>query len=277
MDYQRISLHQEKRILTVTFDNPPINLMDAEMFNDLDRLGRWLETDEELNVVIFRSANPQFFIAHADLEMLDVTYKGMDPVASYPSNHQQIVDRFRTLPQATIACIEGIARGGGSEFVMALDMRFGAIGRAILCQPEVSVGFPPGCGGTQRLPRLVGRSNALEAILGCGDFSAEEAARIGWLNRALPADEIGPFIDRLAARIASFSRPAIVTAKLAIDASTQPMRDGLREELQAFLIAFASDESRRRVAFALQNPLPPEFEAGPIEDLLLAMASPEVG
>ena len=80
----------------------------------------------------------------------------------------------------------------------------GAIGRAILGQPEVAVGILPGGGGTQRLPRLMGRSRALEVVLGCEDFDAELAERYGWINRALPAAEIGPFVERLARRIAAW-------------------------------------------------------------------------
>lgn len=274
--FHTLRLDRNDAIGIVTIDHPPLNLMDIALIEDLDRLGRWLEADDSLNVVIFQSANPSFFIAHADLAMLDGMPRSIGPKSLQPSGHQQIVDRFRTLPQVTIAKIEGIARGGGSEFLMALDMRFGALGGAVMSQPEVALGFPPGCGATQRLPRLVGRGNALEAILGCGDYSAKDAARIGWLNRALSAGELGPFVDRLAARIAGFPRVAVVAAKSAIEASTGPLRDGLCEEFQAFRIAYATPDAQLRVERAMHRGFQTvALEAGELDDWLHELARPD--
>ena len=102
------------------------------------------------------------------------------------------------MPKATIAVIEGRVGGGGSELALSCDMRFAALGRAVFNQPEVALGILPGGSGTVRLPRLVGRSRALEVILGCDDVPAELAERWGWVNRALPPDELWPFVDRLA-------------------------------------------------------------------------------
>jgi len=103
-----------------------------------------------------------------------------------------IGERFRNMPKVTIAKIEGRARGGGNEIALAMDMCFAAVGKAIFGQPEVAVGLVPGGGSTQRLPRLIGRGRALEVLLGCDDFSAELAERYGYINRALPADELTP-------------------------------------------------------------------------------------
>src|SRR5262249_56370619 len=124
-----------------------------------------------------------------------------------------MVGRCRTLPWATTAAIGGRARGGGREFVLSLDMRFGAIGRCVLAQPEVALGILPGGSGTQRLPRLLGRGRALEAILGCEDFDAVLAEHYGWINRALPAAEPRPFVGAPPHRLASFPREALTLAK----------------------------------------------------------------
>ncbi len=134
----------------------------------------------------------------------------------------------------TIAQIEGRARGGGSELALSLDMRFAAIGRAVLAQPEVALGIIPGGGGTQRLGRLLGRGRALEAVLGCDDFDAETAERYGWVNRALPADEIGPFVEQLARRIASFPALGVRCAKQAVEAAMPSPLDGLLAEARAW-------------------------------------------
>ncbi|WP_188062828.1 enoyl-CoA hydratase/isomerase family protein [Sphingobium sp. KCTC 72723] len=260
-------------IATVTIDNPPLNLLDAVLFADLDRLGQWLESDTDLRVVVFESANADFFIAHADLEMLEGLSRTIQPRLSQPSPHQQTIERFRTLPQVTIGKLEGIARGGGSEFLLALDMRFGALDRAILGQPEVALGFPPGCGATQRLPRLVGRAHALEAILGGGDYDAQDAARIGWLNRALPANELGDFIDNLARRIASYPRMAIMAAKSAIDTSAPTLREGLCDEFQAFHVAYGSDDAQLRMKRAMARGFQTKaVETVPLESWLVALS-----
>jgi enoyl-CoA hydratase/carnithine racemase len=164
-----------------------------------------------------------------------------------PSLFQQMVDRFRTMPKATIALIEGICRGGGSEFVLSMDMRFAALGKAALAQPEVAVGIIPGGSGTQRLPRLMGRGRALEVILGCEDFSAEQAERYGYVNRALPAEELRPFVENLAYRIASFPAEAIARAKAAVLAAEPPMAPGLTEEARLFDESAATPAARERM------------------------------
>jgi len=138
------------------------------------------------------------------------------------------------MPKATIGLIEGRARGGGSEFLLSLDMRFGALGRAVLAQPEVALGIIPGGSGTQRLGRLAGRARALEIVLGCDDFDATTAAAYGWLNRALPRAELRAFVDRLAARIASYPRDAVRLAKEAVDASAPDVVAGLLAEQTAW-------------------------------------------
>ncbi len=114
------------------------------------------------------------------------------------------------------------ARGGGSEFLLSLDMRFAAIGRPVLSQPEVALGILPAGGGTQRLPRRYGRARAAETIFGCEDFDAELAERYGWWNRALPPGELAPFVDRLAGRMAAFPPEAIALAKQGINAADPP-------------------------------------------------------
>jgi enoyl-CoA hydratase/carnithine racemase len=151
------------------------------------------------------------------------------------------------MPKVSIAKIEGRARGGGSEFVLSLDMRFGALGRAILGQPEVGVGIIPGGSGTQRLPRLMGRSRALEVVLGCDDFPADLAERYGYINRALPPDEIGPFVERLAYRIAGFPAQAIALAKASVLSAELPTVEGLIEEAHFFNQSVATDAAQKRM------------------------------
>jgi enoyl-CoA hydratase/carnithine racemase len=245
--YSTLRVRVDDGVAFATIDNPPINLLDLGLIGDLDGLGRELEQARDIRVVVFDSADEEFFIAHADVELIQRLPREVPPKAESLTGFHAMVDRLRTLPQATIACIEGRARGGGSEFVLSLDMRFGALGHAVLGQPEVALGILPGGSGTQRLPRLIGRSRALEVILGCGDFPADIAERYGYLNRALPPDQLRPFVQRLARRIASFPTEAIRLAKQAVLEADKDVVGGLIEEAHLFNQTLATPEAQRRM------------------------------
>jgi enoyl-CoA hydratase/carnithine racemase len=235
-------------VARVTIDHPPINLFDLELMQAFDEVGRRLEADPEVRVVVVDSADPDFWIAHADVNLIlalpgDVPSEPDGRVGWFTS----VVERFRTMPKATIAVVEGRCRGGGSELALSMDMRFGALGRTVIGQPEVPLGILPGGSGTQRLPRLVGRARALEVVLGGGDVDAETAERWGWLNRALPPGELRPFVDDLAARIAASPPEAVALAKQAVDAALPPPEPGLVLEQHLFRRLAAGDEARRRM------------------------------
>ncbi len=251
-DYACLRVRRDRGVAFVTIDHPPINLFDLALIQDVNRLGLELEQDDDVRVVVFRSANPDFFIAHADVRLIQGLPTAAAPKPTSLGLFHAMVDRFRTMPKATIAQIEGITRGGGSELVLSLDMRFGALGRAVLAQPEVALGIIPGGSGTQRLPRLIGRARALEVILGCDDFDAALAERYGYLNRALPPEELGPFVERLAYRIASFPQEAIALAKAAVNAAELPTFEGLLEEADCFNRALGTEAARTRMARFLE-------------------------
>ena len=248
MPYEELSLLKtrlDRGVLFVTIDNPPINLFDLPLMQQMNALGKEVEADEGVRVVVFDSANPEFFIAHADVNAILSMPAEAPPKPGRPGPFQAMVDRFRTMPKVTIARIEGRARGGGSEFVLSLDMRFAALGRAVLGQPEVALGILPGGSGTQRLPRLMGRGRALEVVLGCDDFPADLAERYGYVNRALPPDEIGPFVEQLAYRIASYPLEAIALAKQSVsNAADADIIEGLIEEQHLFGQLAAGDTAR---------------------------------
>jgi enoyl-CoA hydratase/carnithine racemase len=246
--YQTLRIRVDGGVAFVTIDHPPINLLDLALIQELDRAGRALETDPEIRVVVLDSADPEFFIAHADVRLIQQLPAEPPPRPTALVWFHAIVDRFRTMPKATIAKLEGIARGGGSELALSLDMRFAARGRAVLAQPEVALGIIPGGSGTQRLARLAGRARALEIVLGCEDIPAELAERYGYVNRALPPAELGPFVERLARRIASFPAEAIALAKRAVDGAEGSTFDGLLEEADCFNRSVATAEARRRMA-----------------------------
>jgi enoyl-CoA hydratase/carnithine racemase len=251
-DYTCLRLRFDAGVAFVTINHPPINLLDEVLSQELDKLGRELETDESVVVVVLQSALPDFFIAHSGLGRVGAAPK----IVSHTRNFrltQTIGERFRNMPKVTIAKIEGRARGGGSEIALAVDMCFAAIGKAIFGQPEFALGLVPGGGSTQRLPRLIGRGRALEVLLGCNDFSAEQAERYGFINRALPAGELTPFVEKLAHRIASFPAHAIAHVKAAVDKGAfSSLTEGLLVEAHESDLSVASEVTQARIREALK-------------------------
>jgi enoyl-CoA hydratase/carnithine racemase len=246
--YQFLKIRVDRGVAFVTIDNPPINLLTLELCVELVRLAGEILSDDAVKVTVFDSANPEFFIAHFDVNVLVLL--GGQPLPPSPELNDLVkaTEIFRRMPKVSMAKLEGRARGGGSEFVLGLDMRFGAIGKAILAQPEVGVGIIPGGGGTQRLPRLMGQARALEVVLGCGDFDAETAERYGYLNRALPPDELTPFVEDLAYRIAGFPAEAIALGKRSVqNGGEMSVVEGLWEETHLFTQSIRSAPAQARM------------------------------
>ena len=251
-DYKCFRFGFDGGVAFVSIDHPPINLLDEALSQEFDKLGRQLEADASVRVVVIQSALPEFFMAHSGLGRVGAASKTVSATRSFRLT-QMIGERFRNMPKVTIAKIEGRARGGGSEIALAMDMCFAAVGKAIFGQPEVAIGLVPGGGSTQRLPRLIGRARALEVLVGCNDFSAELAERYGYINRALPADELTPFVERLAHRIASFPAHTIAHVKAAVDTGASgSLAEGLLVEAHESDLSVASAVTQARVAEALK-------------------------
>ncbi len=177
----------EHGVATVTIDHPPTNLVDGAFIGGLIGLLDACDEDHSgVRVLVFTSADPDFFLMHGDVEsILGAAPAASDAVVTVPNVAAATFDRLRTSRIVTIAAIDGAARGGGAEFCSAVDLRYGTP-RTVLGQPEVPMGILPGAGGTARLPRLVGRSRALEVILTGRDVGADEALSLGWLDGMVP-------------------------------------------------------------------------------------------
>lgn len=235
-EYEFLTVNLDDRLAEVVIDNPPINLMTPQLYQELRGLCAELEVDENLSVVLFKSANPDFFIAHFDVEAILGFPTDEEPKREEELNpFHQMCEQVRTMDKVTIAQIEGRVGGGGSEFVSSMDMRFGVIDRTIINQMEVPIGILPGGSGTQRLPRLIGLGRAMEVVLGGGDLDAKTAERWGYLNRLFEADEVEDWVSNFAKRIAGFPIHAVRLAKAAVLNSDMPLEEGLKEE--AFLFA----------------------------------------
>ncbi|WP_086838147.1 enoyl-CoA hydratase/isomerase family protein [Amycolatopsis kentuckyensis] len=220
------------KIRKVTFTNPPVNVVGADTVAELSEVVDELSQDEEVQVVIFDSGTPGYFFNHADLgqvpELLALTGAGSTPL---------FVDlslRLTQAPFVSIAAIRGRTRGGGDELALAFDLRYASREHAFFCQPEVAIGIVPGGGGGDRLPRLLGRDRALEAILTSQDYDAERAERYGWVTRAVADAELDDFVTTIAARIASFDKASVLGAKTQINRATLPPEADVRASWAEF-------------------------------------------
>lgn len=245
----------------VTIDNPPINLYDPEMFAELRVLMDDIEGDDKLKVVVFDSANPDYFIAHYDLERGEIIpdMPGAAKFTEWPS----FVSRLAQSRVVSIASVRGRARGHGSEFALACDMRFASKEKAVFAQVEVGVAVVPGGGATEWLVALAGRSRALEIIMGSDDFDADTAEKYGWVNRALPDAELDAFVDNYARRVASFEPRALELAKKLVNG-----RAGIPSEADrwasnhAFIGTTGWPETQQRITALMAQGLqkPGDFE-----------------
>jgi enoyl-CoA hydratase/carnithine racemase len=238
----------------IVFDYPPFNIVDATLYHALQGLLARMDASPSLRVVVFESANPEFFLAHFDL----TGKTGNITTAVGPSGLPILTDTFVRItrsPVASIAKIRGCVRGVSSEFVLACDMRFASRENTLLGQPEVGVGLHPGGGGTERLPPLVGRGRAFEIVLGANDFDGDTAAQYGYVNRALPDEELDGFVDALARRIATFDGRAIAAAKRLINQVSLPSADNLLSALNSFQTALTWPETLQRVEALLKQGL----------------------
>ncbi|MBO6555450.1 MAG: enoyl-CoA hydratase/isomerase family protein [Pseudomonadales bacterium] len=235
-EYETLEISIGGAVLTATINNPPVNVMTLPLYRDLVGFTSEVEADDAIKVVVFQSADPDFFIAHFDVETILQFPSDTPAVKSEEfSDFHLMCERVRTMPKATIVKIAGRAGGGGNEFASSCDMRFGLRGKTVINQMEVALGILPGGTGTQRLPRLVGRGRAMEICLGSDDIDAVTAEQWGYLNRIFDSQaELDGFVDGLARRIALWPAEAIGLCKASINNAEMPWEDGLLEEAYLF-------------------------------------------
>lgn len=252
--FETLKVYTEGAALFAQIDVPPMNLLTPALVRDLVSLVQQAEADASLKVIVFSSAIPDYFIAHVDVTRVK-DYR--EATAKLPgANSLGLLFRHISASRlVTIAQIEGRARGAGNEFALACDMRFAASETAIFAQPEPALGLIPGAGGVQHLARLLGRARALEAILGSEDFTAALAERYGWVNRAMPAAELGGFVRVLALRIAGFPASALVEIKTRVNAIGLADAEEYVRDSQLFVQSASRPDTQRRIGAALQNGL----------------------
>jgi enoyl-CoA hydratase/carnithine racemase len=252
MIFETLKVSKDGAVLFVDIAAPPMNLLGPELVRDLVSLIQQAEADNTVKLLVFKSADPDYFISHVDVTRI----KEYREEAAKLTGEASIGLIFRYLSASrlvSIAQIEGRARGAGSEFVLACDMRFAARGSAIFGHPEAATGVSPGAGGMQHLARLMGRARALEVMLSAQDYDAELAERYGWINRALPPQELDNFVRSLAHRIAKFPASGLVTVKDRVNAIALAPVEDFRRDSDLFGEGAAKPEATRRFQAALKH------------------------
>jgi enoyl-CoA hydratase/carnithine racemase len=252
MNFETLTAQQEGAVLFAEISAPPMNLLGPALVRDLVSLIQTTEADDDVKVLVFKSTDPDYFISHVDVNRI----KEYREEAAKLTGEASIALLFRYLSASrlvTIAQIEGRVRAGGSEFVLACDMRFAARETAIFAQPEAGFGVVPGAGGIQHLARLMGRARALEVMLSAEDYDAEMAERYGWINRSLPAGELRDFVRSIAHRIARFPSASLVAVKNRVNAITLAPAEDFRRDSDLFGEAARSPDGQSRFQAAFKR------------------------
>jgi enoyl-CoA hydratase/carnithine racemase len=252
MKFETLKVHGEGGVLFAEIAAPPMNLLGPELVRDPVSLIQQAEADKVIKVLVFRSADPDYFISHVDVTKI----KEYRQEAAKLTGEASIGLLFRRLSESrlvTIAQIEGRARAAGSEFVLACDMRFAALESAIFSQPEAATGVNPGAGGIQHLTRLMGRGRALEVMLSAEDYDAALAERYGWINRALPGKTLGDFVNSLAHRISKFPAVGLAAVKDRVNAIALAPIEDFRRDSDLFGEGSRSAETQSRFQAAFRR------------------------
>jgi enoyl-CoA hydratase/carnithine racemase len=250
--FETLTVREEGAVLFAEIAAPPMNLLGPELVGDLVSLIQRAEAGDAARVLVFTSADPDYFISHVDVTRISEYRAEAAKLTGDPS----IALLFRHLSASrlvTIAQIEGRVRGAGSEFVLACDMCFAARESAIFGQFEPAFGLLPGGGAAQHLARLMGRARALEVMLSAEDYDAELAERYGWINRALPADELGDFVTSLARRIAGFPAAGHAAVKDRVNAIALAPAEDFRGDSDLFGEGVGGPEAQGRIGAAIKR------------------------
>jgi enoyl-CoA hydratase/carnithine racemase len=250
--FETLKTRVDGAVLFVEIDSPPMNLLGKAMVADLVSLIRMLDKGGRHRVVVFSSAHPDFFIPHADITEV-TAYRESAASLTGKASLGLLFRRLSETKAVTIAQIAGRARGAGSEFALACDMRFASRERAVFGQIECGTGKVPGAGGVQHLARALGRGRALEVLLSSNDYDAETAERYGWINRALPDLELASFVAALARRISQFPPDGVIGIKDRVNAITLASEAEFLVDSDLFGAGVKSPASQARIRTLLER------------------------
>lgn len=252
---EHVKVSVEDRIAVVTIDHRPVNALDRQTVQELGQVIDGISADPVVKVVIITGGGSLAFVAGADVKEVG-QLKSPQEAQEMAALGQAVFLKVQRLTKPVIAAINGICLGGGLELAMSCHLRISG-DRVRFGQPEVNLGIIPGWGGTQRLPRLIGRTKATEWILTGDVFMAQEAYRLGLINQVVPQDQVLKAAKDLARKIASKGAVAIAQSLQAIEnGMDRPLTEGLAQEAKAFGAIAATEDAREGVTAFLEKRQP---------------------
>jgi len=243
MAYKNIIFAQEKGIATITFNRPEVlNALNEASLQEFSNALDAVASDEDIRVLVLTGAGEKSFVAGADITEF-LRFNVLKAKIFAETGHG-LIHRLQELPIPVIAAVNGFALGGGCEIVIGCDFIYAAE-NAMFGLPEINLGIIPGFGGTQRLPRLIGKNMAKEMIFTGKMISAAEAHAVGWVNTVCPQDELMAEVMKTATIIASKGKASLRAAKQAINSGMDvDLKTGCRIEIDAFAICLSSPDAK---------------------------------
>jgi enoyl-CoA hydratase/carnithine racemase len=257
-EWQYIRTEVADKIAVLTIDHPPVNSFNTQVVTELEEAIDGLLADDKVKAIIITGGGTNAFVAGADIPEIKDLFEGQDEaaVAEFGERGHRTFFKIERSPKPIIAAINGFCLGGGLELSMACHMRI-CSDRARLGQPEINLGIIPGWGGTQRLPRLVGKGKAIEMILTGDMITAQEAYRIGLVNKVVPGGAVLKEAQGLARKIASKSKFTSAAALAAISKGLQvSIEEGLKIESEQFVILKEKEDPREGLSAFLEKRQP---------------------
>lgn len=264
----KLTITQENGIATVEINNPPVNVLTIDLINEINAFVLSLQDDRETKVVVFKSMHESFFLAHLDLNVINGTQGGQ--AASIEFNH--MIANIKKMKQLSVAVVDGVARGGGNEFVMACDLAYGTE-NAAFAQPEIHVNIPTGGQGAVQFARRMGKGKALQALLMGNDFTAQQAEQRNIITQFVPKAELDAFLQTTLAVIGGLEVRDIVMYKEIIAASIQDEEAGAELELRYFLERAKEQKTAAIIAAFLKHGGQTEREAKDIQGIFVDTAT----
>lgn len=254
MTFNNLLFTKDGPIALITVNRPPVNALNGETIEELGAALDEIEADDQVKSVVITGAGQYTFVAGADISQF--TQLTPEQGLALMEKGQALYDRIELLGKPVIAAINGACLGGGNELAMACDLRIAAES-ARFGQPEINLGIIPGWGGTQRLPRLIGKTRALELLLTGDMVKAQDAFRYGLINKVVPDNELLAQAKNTARRLAMQPLVAMAAIKKVVrDGLAMPMEEALEAERRAFMEVFQTDDAAEGIRAFLEKRRP---------------------
>lgn len=268
----KLHIKTQGGVASVVIDNPPANIWSVDVINEMNAFILSLKDDRETKAVVFKSANPHFFVAHLDLNTINGTPGGQAGIIEF----SHMINNIKAMKQVSVAVVDGIARGGGNEFIMACDFAYGTE-NAAFAQPEIGVNIPTGGQGAVQFARRMGKNKALQALLTGADLTSEEAEAVNVITKFVPKAEMETFLEGVLGAVRNLELRDIVMYKEIVAVSVRDEAAGAELELRHFLERAREDKTQAIIAAFLKHGGQTEREATDFEGVFADTAAELAG